>query len=78
MGNTYMLNMTPIIVMSSDIKGQKTGFFVFLADNSNNYVYMSMKLQLVIALMTFDVCLRYEAKPTNRRVARVISVYIQG
>ena len=38
MGTTYVLNMTPIDVMSSGVKGQKTGFFVFLVNNSNNYV----------------------------------------
>ena len=32
MGTTYMLNMTPIDMMSSGVKGQKTGFLgeVFL------------------------------------------------
>ena len=29
MGTTYMLNMTPIDVMSSGVKGQKTGFLGF-------------------------------------------------
>ena len=72
-----MLNMTPIDVMSSGVKGQKTGFFMFLAYYSNNYVYISMKLWLVIALKTLDVRLWYGEKPTNRRAARVISIYFQ-
>ena len=29
MGTTYMLNMTPIDVMSSGVKGQKIGFLGF-------------------------------------------------
>ena len=29
MGTTYILNMTPIDVMSSGVKGQKTGFLGF-------------------------------------------------